>query len=230
MTEESSLTHRQIWQAIDMLALRSGLSASGLARAAGLDPTTFNRSKRLAANGKQRWPSTESLSKALEAAGTSMEDFVGFLRSGGNLADPGELGEMTPGVPVIGLAQAGSGGFFDDGGFPVGGGWDRVEDLPGAAPGAASGNDDNMYALEISGDSMSPVYRKGDIIVVSPASPVRVGDRVVAKTTEGEVLAKELKTRNTRRVVLASLNPAFEDREFKPEQIEWIARIVWARQ
>lgn len=244
MNAEPSLTHRQIWQAIDMLALRSGLSASGLARAAGLDPTTFNRSKRLAANGKQRWPSTESLSKALEAAGTSMEEFVGFLRSGGNLADPaqGELasglgsdlagvlmgnGEATSGVPVIGLAQAGSGGFFDDGGFPVGGGWDRV-DLPGGAAGAAG--DDNMYALEISGDSMAPVYRKGDIIVVSPASPVRVGDRVVVKTTEGEVLAKELKARNSRRVVLASLNPSFEDRVFAPADIEWIARIVWARQ
>ena len=94
MNAEPSLTHRQIWQAIDMLALRSGLSASGLARAAGLDPTTFNRSKRLAANGKQRWPSTESLSKALEAAGTSMEEFVGFLRSGGNLADPAQ-GELA---------------------------------------------------------------------------------------------------------------------------------------
>lgn len=227
------LTHRQIWQAIDVLAMRSGLSASGLARAAGLDPTTFNRSKRLSPTGKQRWPSTESLSKALEAAGTSMEEFVGFLSSGGNLEEIGGFAASAAatssahsGVPVIGLAQAGSGGFFDDGGFPAGGGWDRVQ-LPGVnkAP-----RDDNMYALEISGDSMAPVYRKGDIVVVSPAAPVHIGDRVVAKTTEGEVLAKELRIRNTKRIVLASLNPSFEDREFKPAQIEWIARIVWARQ
>ncbi|GAA6156444.1 S24 family peptidase [Pyruvatibacter sp. HU-CL02332] len=223
------LTHREIWQAIDTLAQRSGLSASGLARAAGLDPTTFNRSKRMASNGKQRWPSTESLSKALEAAGTSMEEFVGFIRDGGTLEDvdgfanPGAFGG---GIPVIGLAQAGTGGFFGDAGFPVGGAWERV-DLPGASAGAG---DENMYALEISGDSMAPVYRKGDIIVVSPAAAVRVGDRVVAKTLDGEVMAKELRAQNSKRIVLASLNPSFEDLEFKPSQIQWLARIVWARQ
>ena len=40
------LTHAQIWSAIDRLAARAGLTASGLARRAGLDPTTFNKSKR----------------------------------------------------------------------------------------------------------------------------------------------------------------------------------------
>ncbi len=225
------LTHRQIWQAIDMLAMRSGLSPSGLARAAGLDPTTFNRSKRLSANGKQRWPSTESLSKALAAAGSSMDDFASFLSSGGNLDavsgfSEGPVAELMAGVPLIGLAKAGGGGFFGDGGFPVGGGWDQV-DLPGAS---GTRDDENMYALEISGDSMAPVYRKGDIIVVSPAAAIHLGDRVVAKTTEGEVMAKELRVRNAKRVVLASLNPSFEDREFKPSDIEWMARIVWARQ
>lgn len=227
------LTHRQIWQAIDALAIRHGMSASGLARAAGLDPTTFNRSKRRGPDGKQRWPSTESVSKALAATGASMEEFVAFIVAGSALA-PGsaagfaEGGAPVPrpgGIPVIGLAQAGGGGFFDDGGFPAGGGWDRV-----SLPGAATADDENMYALEITGDSMVPVYRKGDIIVVSPASPVRPGDRVVAKTRDGEVMAKELKIRNARRVVLASLNPAFEDREFRPADLEWIARILWARQ
>ncbi len=222
------LTHREIWQAIDMLAMRHGLSPSGLARASGLDPTTFNKSKRQAPGGKLRWPSTESVSKALAATGASIDDFVGFLSSGGNVAGfaEGPVPGFAGGVPVIGLAQAGGGGFFDDGGFPAGAGWDRV-DLPGAAPGR---DDENMYALEITGDSMAPVYRKGDIIVVSPAAPVRAGDRVVAKTVEGEVMAKELKVRNSRRIVLASLNPAFEDRVLAPADIEWMARIVWARQ
>ena len=43
------LTHAQIWTALDRLAARSGLSASGLAKRSGLDPTTFNRSKRITA-------------------------------------------------------------------------------------------------------------------------------------------------------------------------------------
>lgn len=212
------------------MAMRSGLSPSGLARAAGLDPTTFNKSKRRAANGKQRWPSTESVSKALEAAGTSIEDFTSFLRSDDDFGAPAGFSEspvvgLRLGIPVIGLAQAGRGGFFGDGGFPVGGGWDRVD-----LPGGSQADDDNMYALEISGDSMAPVYRRGDIIVVSPAAAVHVGDRVVAKTVDGEVMAKELRARTAKRIVLASLNPAFEDREFKPSEIAWLARIVWAKQ
>ena len=59
------LTHAQIWSAIDRLAARAGLTASGLARRAGLDPTTFNKSKRMTAAGRARWPSTESIAKAL---------------------------------------------------------------------------------------------------------------------------------------------------------------------
>ena len=55
------MTHHDIWRGIDLLAESRGLSASGLARKAGLDPTTFNRSKRLTAAGKERWPSTESI-------------------------------------------------------------------------------------------------------------------------------------------------------------------------
>ena len=64
------MQHSQIWRAIDALAARRGLSPSGLARAAGLDPTTFNKSKREATDGRPRWPSTESLARALADAGT----------------------------------------------------------------------------------------------------------------------------------------------------------------
>ena len=70
------VTHLQIWRALDALALRHGTSPSGLAKLAGLDPTTFNKSKRGTANGKLRWPSTESLAKVLAATGASLEDIV----------------------------------------------------------------------------------------------------------------------------------------------------------
>src|SRR5690606_5733515 len=83
-------------------------------------------------------------------------------------------------VPLLGLAQAGAGGFFDDGGFPAGQGWDEV-DFPGP-------NGEQVYALEVTGESMMPVYRDGDIIIVSPSAACRRGDRVVVKTREGEVM------------------------------------------
>jgi phage repressor protein C with HTH and peptisase S24 domain len=125
-------------------------------------------------------------------------------------------------VPLLALAQAGSGGHFDESGLPAGRGWDEVA-LPQAS-------DEHAYALEISGDSMKPAYRDGDIIVVSPGTPIRRGDRVVLKTSDGEVMVKELKRRTTRTLELQSLNPAQADRTLDADDVAWIARIVWASQ
>jgi phage repressor protein C with HTH and peptisase S24 domain len=104
----------------------------------------------------------------------------------------------------------------------VGGGWDEIS-LPEVT-------DPNSYCLEISGDSMEPVYRDGDLVVVSPAAPVRRGDRVVLKTSGGEVMAKQLARRSARRVELRSLNPAHPDYVFELTEVAWIHRIVWASQ
>ncbi|MCT8269054.1 helix-turn-helix transcriptional regulator [Afifella sp. JA880] len=217
-------THATVWGAIDALASRHGLTVSGLARKAGLDPTAFNRSKRCSADGRPRWPSTESIAKILTATGASLEEFVGLVetrtRYGGRAADVRLPAPAQ--VPLLGLAQAGAGGFFDDGGFPVGQGWDEI-DLPVA-------DSEGSYALEVSGDSMLPLYRNGDVIIVSPTSQLRPGDRVVVKTTEGEVMAKTLQRQTTDAVELHSLNPEHPDRVVPLTEIEWIARIIWASQ
>jgi phage repressor protein C with HTH and peptisase S24 domain len=206
------LTHAQIWTAIDTLAARYGLTASGLARKAGLDPTTFNRSKRAGPDGRPRWPSTESIAKVLDATGAHIDEFIALVSSPG----------MRRPLPLIGFAQAGKGGYFDDGGFPVGSGWDEV-DFPGVT-------DEHSYALEISGESMLPLYRDGDIIIVSPAAPVRRGDRVVVKTTDGEIMAKELRRKTAKLVELRSLNPRHRDRSLPLKQVSFISRIIWSSQ
>jgi len=209
------LRHRDVWRAIDRLAHEHGMSTSRLARKAGLDPTTFNKSKRLSKEGKLRWPSTESISKILAATGSGVGEFMSYL------GDEESLGTFRN-IPLIGFAHAGGNGFFDGGGFPVGGGWDEIA-FPGVGDPAA-------YALEIAGDSMEPVYRDGDIVVVSPSAPVRRNDRVVVRTRFGEVMAKVLLRKSTKRVELQSLNPAHDDRDIPIENVEWIARIVWASQ
>jgi phage repressor protein C with HTH and peptisase S24 domain len=208
------LTHAQVWSAIDRLAAHAGLSASGLAKRAGLDPTTFNKSKRVTAEGRARWPSTESIAKALAATGTPMDVFVTLISAG----EP----HATRAVPLLGFAEAGTGGYFDDGGFPAGEGWDEI-----AFPAVA---DEHAYALEISGQSMQPAYRDGDVILVSPAAPIRRGDRVVVKTRSGEVMAKELKRRTVKTIELRSLNTEHEDRTLSAEDVSWIARILWVSQ
>jgi phage repressor protein C with HTH and peptisase S24 domain len=122
----------------------------------------------------------------------------------------------------MGFAQAGPGGFFDDGGFPAGQGWDEI-----AFPGAS---EDAAYALQVSGDSMLPLYRDGDVIIVSPTARVRRGDRVVVKTTGGEVMAKILKRQTGTEVELASFNPSHEGRVMPMRDVAWVARILWASQ
>jgi phage repressor protein C with HTH and peptisase S24 domain len=214
------MRHEEVWRAIDTLAAEHGLSPSGLARKAGLDPTSFNISKRRTNDGRFRWPSTESLAKILAATGAGLEEFTALVL--GARAIPEARSRMRTRIPLIGLAQAGMSGFFDDGGYPAGAGWDEVE-LPQTG-------DANAYALSISGESMEPVYRNGDAIIVSPAAPVRVGDRVVARAADGAVMAKLLTRRTATRIELASLNPDFPDLRFAADEIVWMHRIIWASQ
>ena len=211
-------SHEKVWSAIDRLAELRGLSVSGLARAAGLDPTTFNRSKRFGGDGRPRWPSTESLAKVFLAANADLQEFVRLVDPAG----PRQGGANRRSVPLIGLAQAGSGGFFGDNGLPQGEGWDAIE-FP-------SGRDAELFAIEVQGDSMLPLYRDGDVLIVEPAAEIRKGDRVVVRTRDGEVLAKVLSRRTGRAVELTSLNPAYPDRQFDHGDLAWIARIIWASQ
>ncbi|RCK44219.1 DNA-binding protein [Thalassospira profundimaris] len=205
------IKHDLIWAALDKIAGDKGLSPSGLARLAQLDPTTFNRSKRNTAAGKPRWPSTESIAKVLSAANVTFREFS-------ELMDGNAAGR----VPVIGFAQAGNRGFFDDAGYPVGGAWEDIT-FPAL-------HDPTAYGLRISGDSMTPVFRDGDLIIVSPASNIRPRDRVVVKTREGEVMAKELVRRGAMGIELKSLNPDYEDRYIEAKDLDWIARILWCSQ
>jgi phage repressor protein C with HTH and peptisase S24 domain len=213
------MKHEDIWRALDTLAAENGMSASGLARRAGLDPTTFNPSKRSMPDGRQRWPSTESLAKALQATGATLEVFS-HLVAGGRAIATGKARSRR--IPLIGMAMAGGNGFFGDAGYPVGGGWDEV-----AIPEVG---DPHAYALEVAGDSMEPVFREGDMIVVSPAAPIRRGDRVVVRTVKGEAMAKQLVRRTARRIELRSLNPEHPDYSFDLADVDWMHRIIWASQ
>ncbi len=209
-------SHKQVWAAIDTIAERYGYSASGLAKKSGLDPTSFNPSKRNGPDGRPRWPTTESIANLLEAAGASVEEFSDLLT--GRKGQPPKRKQ----IPLLGLARAGKGGFFDDSGFPVGNGWDEI-DVPGVT-------DATAYALEITGDSMLPVYREGDTIIVSPGATLRKGDRVVVKSTDGQVMAKVMQRQTAKNVELASFNKDHDTKTLDMKDVDWIARIIWASQ
>ncbi|SRR6266699_610298 len=216
------LTHAQLWNALDRLAARAGLSPSGLAKAAGLDPTTFNKSKRITPAGRKRWPSTESVAKALAATNTGVDIFVQLV---------GETGRsVARTLTLIGFAQAGmeagkqaeNGRTFDDAGIPVGEGRNEI-----AFPAV---DDENAYALEVSGNALEPAYRDGAILIVSPNASIRRGDRVVVKTKDGKLAVSELKRRTSKTIELRSLDPGRAERTVSVRDVLWLQRILWASQ
>ncbi|NCC21931.1 MAG: helix-turn-helix transcriptional regulator [Alphaproteobacteria bacterium] len=217
------ISHDDIWRGIDRLATAHGYSPSGLAKKAGLDPTTFNKSKRHSPDGKPRWPSTESLAKVLAVTGATMSEFVAFIDGVAESAPPPSSAMYR--LPVIGFAQAGRAGYFDEDGYPSGQGWDEVD-----FPVRYTGKDSCIYALEVSGDSMEPLYRAGDLLIVSPDAGVRRGDRVVVKTKGGEVMAKELSRQTASRLDLKSLNPAHETITLPADKVVWMVRVLWVSQ
>ena len=209
------LSHERVWAAIDALAARHGMTASGLARKAGLDATSFNKSKRTSPEGRDRWPSTESVAKILRATGATLEDFLRLVEPSGSL--------RRSMLPMIGMTQASAGRIFTEEGLPTAGpGWDEIE-FPDFGQ-------ERVFALEVTGASMAPLYRDGDVLIVSPTASTRKGDRVVVCTTSGEILAQELKRRSAKTLELTSFAKDAEDRTIPAEDIAWVARIMWARQ
>ena len=209
------LSHAKLWKAVDNLARREGLTPSGLARRAGLDATSFNPSKRFGPGNppRARWPSTESLTRILTVTGLSLGEFATWAK---DAAEPRNT------IPMLGLARAGEDGFFDDAGLPTGDGWDQT-DLPQAR--------DGLLSLKITGDSMVPLYREGDRVIVDrEMTEVRRGDRVAVRTIGGETLAKELTSLTARAVTLASINPIYPPRVLPRREILWMARILWVSQ
>ena len=207
------LTHPRIWKAIDSLAARNGLSASGLARRAGLDPTTFNKSKRASTDGRLRWPSTESLSKILESTSTDLDTFMALVMS-----DRPPVPSRA--IPLINLADVDTA--FDPEGRPIGDKWDEVAfpDLPA----------DPVFALEVAAERMMPIYRDGDILVCSPTVPVRRGDRILLRTKTEELFGGTLKRKTMHSIDLAPFRKGMAEASFTVAETLWVARILWASQ
>ncbi|MEZ5823464.1 MAG: helix-turn-helix transcriptional regulator [Geminicoccaceae bacterium] len=213
------LTHDQVWRGIDRLALRNELSPSGLAKRAGLDPTTFNKSKRITKEGKLRWPSTESIAKILEATQTSMADFVRLID--GN----GETGEAITTAERMRFGRLGDledDSRTDASGFPTGSGWEEI-DFPLI-------EDSNAYIVELDRDIAAPTHKSGDLIVVSPSSGIRRGDRILARLRDGEMLIGSLVRRTTQKVTISPVSHADDEIVIETRRVAWLARIIWLSQ
>lgn len=211
-------THDQVWHGIDRLARERGLTASGLARRAGLDPTTFNPSKRVTKQSKPRWPSTESLAKILSATETSLDDFVSLMADRPLNAAPVTSHRLR----CIAMDQADRPELFDETGFPAGQAWDEIE-FPNL-------EDPHAYALEVRGDDFLPTYRDGDLVIVSPVASIRRRDRVMLKTRAGAIHAGTLLRRTAQRIEIAPFADDLEPQVLPVKEVAWMARILWVSQ
>lgn len=210
-------THPQVWAGIDKLAKQKGWSPSRLAREAGLDPTTFNKSKRHTNQAKPRWPSTESLAKILDATSTSLEQFVGLMSDDAW----SEQGLPSKRLRCVNYSDAIGQDLFDESGFPAGTEWDEI-DFPGIA-------DKHAFALEVQGDQLFPAYRDGDILIASPGAGVRRGDRVILKTKEQALAAGILTRRSAQRLEVDLFGKEEAKVTFPLSHVAWLSRVIWAR-
>lgn len=211
------LSNFNIWRAIDRLAEAKGLSASGLAKRAGLDPTSFNPSKRQTAEGKPRWPTTESISKVLDATGASFSEFVQLVDgTQGNL--PAAQRTQIE-MPLLKLSDAQNLEFFTADGVPQGNSWDVFSPSWGAEASV------NIYALEVVGEEYAPIYHDGDILLISPHEPIRKGDRVALALSTGGIQLRQIHRQTASRIELRPLNSAAVDFNLARSEILWIARI-----
>ena len=224
--------HESVWGAIDALAARHGLSPSGLAKKAGLDrdrlqPLQAPRQRRAAAlaiDGIDRQGSRRDrrVARGFRRAGARRNPTAAGRkrRSSGVARTPVCVG-FRP-VPLLGFAQAGAGGFFDDGGFPAGPGLgrDRFSGPRRRVRLCAEGHR-RFHAAALS--RRRHHHRLAD-------RAIRRGDRVVVKTTDGEVMAKILKRQSASEMELASFNPEHPTASLPARDVDWMARILWASQ
>ncbi len=202
--------HNDIWRAIDMLAARHGLSASALARQAGLDATTFNPSKRHSKDGRPRWPSTESVAAALNAVHATLGDLADIVDGDGE--------NLRSATPVMSLDQART-ECFDSSGRPTGPEWSRRR-LEGIDYGF-------VWALVVSGRDLMPAVQPGDRLIVSAETAPQPGDRVVIGLETGEVALRELVGQAGEQVQVRELNSELAPQYLDRVQIAWMTRILW---
>lgn len=215
----TTFTHQWIWQAIDTLAARKSLSASALARLAGLDPTTFNPSKRFTSEGRPRWPSTESIAKILAATETSLDEFAELempdVNTEGAWPSDRSTADLAT-VPVVGEVRGAQVCDLEE--HRV-----RRARLSGQRKGA-------KFALSIGDRSLEPVYSAGHTLIARVVDVVHPGDRVIVKPQRAQAIPCLLLRSTSEAIELGAFNSDRQRQALDHASIDWIARIIWARQ
>jgi SOS-response transcriptional repressor LexA len=132
----------------------------------------------------------------------------------------------TNAVPLINKVSAGYPTDFTDLAYPRG-----VADSHISCPEIS---DENAFACRVHGDSMSPKYSEGDIIIFSPASPTRSGDDCFVRFADGQTTFKrvffEMDESNAPVIRLQPRNERYRPQMLPRTQITGIYRAVFRYQ
>lgn len=203
------MKYERIWNAIDKIAKQNGLSLSGLAKKSGLDPTAFNKSKRIRADGKKRWPSLESLSKVLSTCHMDFVDFCCLIEN-----DPIRWPCTLPYIFLSSMCQQDCNCFdFSS--------WGKI-DSPSFS--------ENTYLINLDSHSFEPIYSCGSILILEKYSEIRQKDRVLILLKSGTVLIKEFLFRSENVITVSSLSKHSHISEIEVNSIKLLNRIIWASQ
>lgn len=210
------MSHHDIWQAVDRLADLHELSPSALAKKAGLDATTFNKSKRVMNDGKLRWPSTESIMRVLDATKTNWDEFV-------TLMSEENTTKALPNahISLLPFNEAAKTASFNAVGSPHGDAWDDIA-FPNIHTNA-------IFALELNDNDHAPLYRENDRLIIDPQAQLRKGDRVFIRTSHNATFLQEVVRQTVKNIEVKDLiTQALKT--FTMEEITVIGRIMWVSQ
>ncbi|MEA2711324.1 MAG: hypothetical protein QOF78_3925 [Phycisphaerales bacterium] len=135
--------------------------------------------KAAAANGGSLSPGSSVLSTTLDDAYLSGVLHELVEKSAGNVEHV-----TTNAVPVINRVSAGYPKDFTDMAYPKG-----VADEYVSCPDV---NDKDAFAARVHGDSMSPKYREGDIVIFSPTAAQKNGDDCFVRFEDGHTTFKRV--------------------------------------
>ena len=168
-----------------------------------------------------RAPGLVMLAQIAHEVGKTVEDLMGVHHptSSAGTCDFPPLPPPSGLIPVVSMASANGDGPCWEDAYPVGHGMEmiwRPHDV----------YDPRAFGVKVDGDSMAPVFRSGDIVVVCPQKQVFSGDEVVARLRDGRVVVKVIRYSDGY-VVLQSYNPDHEPIFAEKDQLEFAYKIIW---
>lgn len=91
-------------------------------------------------------------------------------------------------------------------------------------------NADHLTQIMVFGNSMLPLYRHGDQLIVSDSIPVKIGDRIIVKASKHGTLGGTLIYRDKKRIVINIGGVAKKSCSIEMLEVDFLGRIVWASQ